>query len=473
MRSQLPVFALLIVLGVAAGAGPAAGQQFVSLPVGSWANDVTPDGEIVAGTYNFGDSFIWRWRVDASPTVILGGDITGISDDGTIACGNTTDPGSGEEVAGLWTAATGWQSLGWLPGASTGCGGGMSSAYDISGDGSTVVGLSWEVCDGVGFIWTATGGMQPLQSLANGHNRCSAISGDGLSLGGFAQGTFSRTPAYWAPDTSGAVLDPSFQGEVYGFTEDGGKSVGTLYFPGTGNTYSAFIRDTRSGVNTNLGKLQSTWAAAASDLSEDASVIVGYDYFSLSRKAWVWTAGSGIVGLKERLTSLGIGGVPNLLVCRAVSDDGTVIVGGAEAGGGGPFGIAGFIAEIPSVTEHWTDLGGGLAGTAGIPKLTGTGTLEAGSHTSVVLTQGKPGAPAAFVVGLTAVNLPFKQGVLVPFPNYLLNVPALSPSGAVGLNFNWPGGLPAAFSFYWQVLISDAAAPASFAISNALKSTTP
>ena len=466
-------------LGVAllvglAGSGPVAAQQFLSLPVGSWANDVTPDGEIVAGTWNFSDGFIWRWRVDASPTVITGGTINAISDDGTIACGDTTHPGSGEDVAGVWTAATGWQSLGWLPGASTTCGS-MSAAYDISGDGSIVVGLSWaNGCDGMGFRWTAAGGMQPLQSLANGHNRCSAISGDGSTLAGFAQGTASRTPAYWSPDTSGAVLDAAMQGEVVGLTEDGSKSVGTLYFPGTGNNYSAFVRDRQSGVITNLGKLQSTWAATASGLSEDASVIVGYDYFSLSRKAWVWTSADGIKSLKDRLTALGVAGVPaNLLVCRGVSADGTVIVGGAEAGGGGPFGIAGFIAELPIKPAQWTTLISGLPGTAGIPRLSGTGALTAGSPTSVVLTQAKPGAPAALVVGMTAANLPFKQGVLVPQPNYLIGLPALSPSGAVSVSFNWPAGLPAAFSLYWQMLVADSAGPAGFAISNALKSQTP
>jgi uncharacterized membrane protein len=466
-------------LGVAllvglAGAGPAAAQQFESLPLGSWANDVTPDGEVVAGTYNYTEGFIWRWRVDASPTVITGGTITGISDDGTIVCGDTTDPGTGDPVAGIWTAATGWQSLGWLPGASTGCGGELSSAYDISGDGSTVVGMSYaNGCDAMGFRWTAAGGMQPLQSLANGHNRCSAISGDGSTLGGFAQGTFSRTPAYWAADTSGAVLDPAMQGEVVGLTDDGSRSVGTLYFPGTGGNYSAFVHDRQSGVITNLGKLQSTWAATASDLSEDASVIVGYDYFSTARKAWVWTAADGMKSLKDRLTALGVAGVSNLLVCRAVSDDGSVIVGGAEAAGGGPNGIAGFIAELPLKPKQWTNLAGGLAGSVGIPHLSGTGALTPDSATSVVLTQGKPSAPAVLVVGLTAANLPFKQGVLVPQPSYLLYVPALSPSGASGLNFRWPSGLPSALSLYWQMLIVDSAGPAGFAISNALKSQTP
>jgi hypothetical protein len=91
----------------------------------------------------------------------------------------------------------------------------------------------------------------------------------------------------------------------------------------------------------------------------------------------------------------------------------------------------------------------------------------------VVLTQGKPSAPAAFVVGLTAANLPFKQGVLVPFPDHLLLIPALSSHGSVGLSFNWPNGLPSGFALYWQVLINDAVAPAGFALSNALQSLTP
>jgi uncharacterized membrane protein len=472
MRSRIPGFVFLIVLGVAAGTGRAAGQQLVTLPVGSHVHDVTPDGEIVAGTWDFGDGFIWRWRVDPSPTVILGGSITGISDDGLVACGNTTDPGSGESVAGIWTAATGWQSIGYMPGTPDTCGGGLSSAYDISGDGSTIVGLAWiNGCNGAGFRWTAGTGMEPLEHLANGHNRCSAISGDGSVLGGFAQGTSSRTPAYWAPDNSGAVLDPNLQGEVYNFTEDGSLSVGTLYF--TGSLYSAFVRDQQTGAMTDLGALQSGFAAAASDLSEDASVIVGFDYISLSRKAWVWSAADGMIGLKERLTALGLTGVPNLLVCSAVSNDGSVVVGLAEAAGGGPFGWGGFIVDLPKPSSQWSNLLGGLPGINGVPKLVGNGALTAGSHGSVVLTKGKPSAPAALAVGLSAALLPFKQGVLVPHPNFLFGIPALSSAGSVSLSFTWPSGVPSGFQLWWQFMIKDAAAPAGVSLSNALESQTP
>ena len=116
---------------------PASGQQLITLPSGSWATDVSPDGEIVAGSYDFDQGFIWRWRVDAAPTIVPGGTIIAISDDGTVAAGNIIDPNVDANVAAIWTEATGWQSLGWLPGALS-CPS-RSDAYAISGDGTTVV----------------------------------------------------------------------------------------------------------------------------------------------------------------------------------------------------------------------------------------------------------------------------------------------------------------------------------------------
>ncbi|HZM01118.1 MAG TPA: hypothetical protein VFD43_12795 [Planctomycetota bacterium] len=459
----------LFVLSALAASGPVAAQQFVQLPPGSNALDITPDGEVVVGYDINGEGLIWRWRVDPGPTSVPGGYFTAVSDDGTIACGNTTHPGTGESVAGIWSETTGWQSLGWLPGAGTLCGGSMSSAYDISGDGGVVVGLSWEGCDGRGFLWTDSTGMVELMKLANGHNRCSAISGDGLSLGGFAQGTFSRTPAYWSWDATGAVVNPDYQGEVYGLNYDGGTSVGTVYFSGT--TYSAFVRDTQSGSFTNLGSLQSGWGGIASDLADDSSVIVGFDSLMLARKAWVWTAGDGMIGLQERLTAKGIVGVPELETCNAVSVDGTVIVGRGQVGGGG-LGWAGYIAELPTTPALWANLLGGLSGTAGVPKLAGTGPLTAGSPSNLTLSQAKPLTQSALAVGLSAANLPFKGGILVPFPNWLFFLP-IGGSGSLSLNFNWPGGMPSGFKMYWQFMIKDTAAVNGVSLSNALRSQTP
>jgi len=449
---------------------PASGQQLITMPSGSWATDVTPDGEIVAGSYDFDEGFIWHWRTEPAPTIIPGGTIIAISDDGTVAAGNIIDPNVDANVAAIWTEATGWQSLGWLPGALS-CPS-RSDAYAISGDGTTVVGLSWVGCNARGFRWTAATGMQELQMLGQGNNRCSAISTDGSALGGFAQsaGLVDRTPAYWQASTSGTLIDPTKLGEVAGFDNTGSRSVGTYAFPGAG-FLRAFSRNAATGVLSNLGALHTNWASGAEDISEDGETIVGFDYISLSRQAWIITRDDGMISLDAKLTQMGITGFPAMLVCRGVSDDGRVVVGGAE--GTNPFDGKGFIVEIPDLSEHWTDLGNGLAGTNGIPALTGSGLLTAGSATKVKLSQGKPSSPAAFVVGTSAINAPFKQGVLVPFPSYLLLVPALPPSGTAGLNFNWPAGVPSAFSLYWQVLVNDPAGPAGFALSNALQSTTP
>jgi len=461
----------LAVLGTLAFATSINAQQIKLLPKDSWATDVTPDGEIVVGNYNTAESFIWRWRQDPTPTIIPGGAAVAVSDDGSVIAGNFYNgtPDNNDDLAAIWTAATGWQTLGFIPGSSPGCGGGLSSAYDISGDGTTIVGLSWGPnCSGLGYRWTAATGMVPLQSLANGHCRASAISGDGTEIGGFAQGTFSRTPAYWQPNGSGAVLNPNFQGEVYNFTENGDLSVGTVYL--SGNAFSAYIRNQQTGVITDLGKLHSTnWAAAASDLSENAQTIVGFDYYVGARQAWIWTATDGIKSMKDRLTAAGVTGLPtDFWVNSACSDDGNVVVGG----GFNVDKVVGYIAEF-STPSHWTDLGNGLAGTFGIPKLVGSGALTTGSATSVKLSKGKGGAPAAYVVGLGSAYAPFKQGVLVPNPDYLVSVPALSPTGLVNLAFTWPAGVPSGFSLYWQCLVSDPVAPAAVSLSNALQMTTP
>ena len=343
MGSRVLVSALLAAIVVAT---PLAAQQCVLLPAGSWATDVTPDGSVVVGLYP-GGSFVWKWKQDSAPTFIPGGKAAAVSDDGKTVAGTIDDPVVNAEVAAIWTQSTGWKSLGWLPNAQN-CPS-RSNAYAISGDGTTVVGLSWNGCDGRGFRWTAATGMQELWPQGNGQNRCSAISRDGSALGGFAQGNFNRTPAYWIPFLTGAVLDMNFEGEVLGFNNNGSLSVGTLVF-NTNNEYDAFIRDQQSGVITYLGHLNNGWSGNAMDISEDGTVIAGFDNLGLAREAWVWTAGGGVKSLNSRLAAMGVTGVPPLEVCNAMSDDGQVIVGGADVPGGG----AGFIAQLSPLVPYGT-----------------------------------------------------------------------------------------------------------------------
>jgi hypothetical protein len=181
-------------------------------------------------------------------------------------------------------------------------------------------------------------------------------------MGGFAQGTFDRTPAYWTPNLLGTVLNAAFQGEVHGFNNNGSKSVGTNYF-NVGNNLSAYVRDAASGVMTNLGSLNPGWNGNAVDISEDGNVIVGFDVAGLSVEGWMWTSGDGIISISNRLTAAGVPGVPAVLgACLAASDDGSVIVG--SGGGFAP----GFIAELPMLVSY----GAATPGCAGSPVLSAT-----------------------------------------------------------------------------------------------------
>ena len=121
----------------------------------------------------------------------------------------------------------------------------------------------------------------------------------------------------------------------------------------------------------------------------------------------------------------------------------------------------------------WTDVGSGLAGVAGIPSLTGTGTLAGGSLGTLDLTQAKPSTACMLEVSLASLPAPFKGGVLVAFPP-LIGIPLGTLSnGTLPLPFVWPVGLPPGTNLWFQYMISDGAAVKGVALSNGLKATTP
>ncbi len=227
-----------------------------------------------------------------------------------------------QDVAAIWTAESGWQSLGTLDGTGTSCGS-SSSAYELSADGGVAVGLGWtDVCNASGFRWTAETGMVPLELLANGGNRASVVSGDGNLIGGFAQGSFSRTPAIWSGDGSGQLLDPpngDVLGEVHGISDDGtillGEWDGKAFKLVEGQEIEIF------------DAVIAAWVNAAYDIADD-DTIVGFDYQGLSRQAWIRPNGGPAVNLRSYLLGLGATGLPPALgVCQAISANGNIIIG--------------------------------------------------------------------------------------------------------------------------------------------------
>ncbi|HKB15497.1 MAG TPA: hypothetical protein VKF62_05495, partial [Planctomycetota bacterium] len=124
--------------------------------------------------------------------------------------------------------------------------------------------------------------------------------------------------------------------------------------------------------------------------------------------------------------------------------------------------------------DQWTDLGSALAGTYGDPVLSGTGTLVAGSPTSLNLSNANPSSGSFWVFGTSRIDAPIFGGILVP--NFLTGgivALATDPTGALSVNFNWPPGVPSGSTFYVQFWTVDPAGPQFVSASNAISLVTP
>ena len=330
---KLPTFLATYTAALVLG-GTGFAQSFTAMPGDVYnCNDITPDGEIIVGSGTSG-AYYWRWQTDPAPTYIGGKGATAVSDDGMVIAGYITDPSGAttRTVAARWTLATGWVSLG-AEMSTASCGGGLSSASDMSADGSTIVGLTWvNLCSAYSYMWDQTNGVQLLEYLGNGGNNNRAIAADGSVIVGFAQGNSQRTLATWDPsDLSGNVPDMDAWGEYWGVSNDGRFLVGSR------NGYAFYELD---GVETNIGNLNPGWQGRARDISETGGTIVGNDVFGAGSEAWVWNQFSGIVQLQSRLTNLGVPGVPTLGYVKRMTPDGRFALGGTAFQGDWIAGLA-------------------------------------------------------------------------------------------------------------------------------------
>lgn len=146
---------------------------------------------------------------------------------------------------------------------------------------------------------------------------------------------------------------------------------------------------------------------------------------------------------------------------------------GVPQGSGGNIGpfvdVEAAIDDFVFQGNPWTDLGGGLPGWFGLTPLYSTdGSLIAGAQVTHTLSIANPSSLASFVVGLSAIDAPFKGGVLVPSPD--LVVPFQTGlSGSVSVQATWPAGVPQGTAFYHQWWIVDPAAVKGLSASNAIQ----
>jgi probable HAF family extracellular repeat protein len=193
-------------------------------------------------------------------------------------------------------ATAGWsQSLTWLGTL----GGNISSAHDVSADGSVVVGVAQ---DSNGFYrpfrWTPGGGMQDLGTLGGRHGEATRVSPNGATIVGTA-----------------STVDSSDSGYI--------DSVGFLSLY-SNNRYHPFRWTQGSGMQ-DLGTFEGC-CGWGSSVSADGGVVVGWALnASGNGRAFRWE--------NNQMRDLGtLGGARS--VAWSISADGGVVVGWAENASG-------------------------------------------------------------------------------------------------------------------------------------------
>ncbi|MHC4846603.1 MAG: sulfatase-like hydrolase/transferase, partial [Planctomycetota bacterium] len=122
---------------------------------------------------------------------------------------------------------------------------------------------------------------------------------------------------------------------------------------------------------------------------------------------------------------------------------------------------------MSNVMPTWMDVGHGLAGTAGVPLLTGSGDPVVGNPITLALTRARPNASTALAIGFTTLSLPLKGGIIVPAPDILWTGLVTDGLGDLTLVANWPVPLPTGLRLSFQHWIIDPVGPFGYAASRA------
>ncbi|MEQ1754692.1 MAG: autotransporter domain-containing protein [Micropepsaceae bacterium] len=257
----------------------------------SYARAVNANGSVIVGASAnascHNEAFLWSASNGMVGLGTLGRssiiEASGVNSDGSVVIGNIVGLNDGSVVEAVrWTTA-GIVSLGGLPPAPGDPV--FSQAFDVSSDGSVVVGRSASFSGERGFRWTPNGGMQDLGNL--------------LPAGGGQQ--------------------------AWGVSSDG------LVIVGTTDAYSQAFRWTEATGMVGIGEPILGGASTALAVSADGSVIVGSINPPSSiggPQAFIWSQTIGFRKLSDYLIERGVNlDGWNLIVARDISADGSVIVG--------------------------------------------------------------------------------------------------------------------------------------------------
>ncbi len=127
----------------------------------------------------------------------------------------------------------------------------------------------------------------------------------------------------------------------------------------------------------------------------------------------------------------------------------------------------------PTFGHDVQDVGGGLAGGAGTPTLDAEGYMFTGETIVLRVQQGPANGIALFVIGASALSVPFLGGTLVPNPDVVTPGVPLTALGTATASALWPPNVPAGTSTWVQAWLPDPNGPQGYAATNGLKLTAP
>lgn len=315
--------------------------QFFTLPAGEGFVEGISDNGIAVGSFNSPEYFMWE--VGVGGKVSIGGVPAGngiggqasISNDGEFIGGVTFNPSSGFHEASRYDVETGaWTPLAGLGGSS---GSEISSGWNISGDGQSVVGLAWINAGMTHAALWRDGVVTDLGSTVAGNSsRANAVDFDGNVVGGWQDGA-GRQGAVWVDGIQTLIFDNSFNpaDEVFDVSEDGryavGLSIGSFTTSG-----DPFRFDIQTGDFLGLGPLPGGGErnTAATSITADGKIVGGgfwpFGVPATFGSGFIWEDRVGSMTVEEFFTSRGASGWPagyNFSFVSAISPNGEWFAG--------------------------------------------------------------------------------------------------------------------------------------------------
>jgi uncharacterized membrane protein len=342
------------ILILAVLAATAAGAQTVTVQYlqGVMATDLSADGSVVVGNA-MGNYETFRWTQETGVQMLgrstfdvlgIGAGGPKVSADGTRISATILGDDGTYATQGRWTLGQGWEEMMPPPPAD-----GVlfdqayGSAWGISGDGETVVGLYWRGDFTTGGAhasrWTTDTGVVDLGS-GGGNSRANACSQDGSVIVGWDEdpGFGTWWPAVWRDGVRAVLSETAGWCLANCVTDDGTIIGGVSYDPDLGSRVGALWRWNGSSYDELLiglldGSTPGDYAQAiVNGIVPDGSMAVGYNQFAFNpgnSAGFIWTLEEGMQNVVNFLADNGVT-VPSDLTIQTLtglSDDGSVMVG--------------------------------------------------------------------------------------------------------------------------------------------------